>query len=101
MRGSRRCATLDEGQCRDPFLSPHLPSSIAGCFPEAERDPIIQIANVVTVQGSATAAIRNVLVLGETSAIVGANVICFEKEEDLVSRVLGDPLLREGRGPRE
>ena len=60
-----------------------------GCFPEAERDPIIQIANVVTVQGAATATIRNVLVLGETSAIVGASVICFEKEEELVRELLG------------
>jgi hypothetical protein len=86
----------------------------AGHFPEAEHDPIIQIANVVTVQvggalafratayvsllysartldgglfwqGASSATIRNVMVLGETSSIVGASVICFEKEEALVS----------------
>jgi DNA polymerase delta subunit 1 len=56
-----------------------------GCFPEAEHDPVIQIANVVTLQGSSTSIIRNVLTLGHTSPIVGAQVLCHEREEDMLA----------------
>lgn len=55
-----------------------------GCFPDAEHDPVIQIANVVSLQGGASGIIRNVFALGETSPIVGAQVICHEKEEGLL-----------------
>ena len=55
-----------------------------GHFPEAEHDPVIQIASVVTLQGASTSILRNVLTLGETSPIVGAQVMSFAREEDLV-----------------
>src|SRR5690606_11128461 len=40
-----------------------------GVFPEAEVDPVIQIANVVTTYGSPQPFIRNVLSLDTCSAI--------------------------------
>jgi DNA polymerase delta subunit 1 len=45
-----------------------------GFFPDAEHDPVIQIANVVTLQGATTSIIRNIFVVGTCSAIVGAQV---------------------------
>ena len=55
-----------------------------GHFPEADQDPVIQIASVVTLQGATTSILRNVLTLGTTSRIVGAQVMSFQKEEELV-----------------
>ena len=55
-----------------------------GHFPEPEHDPVIQIANVVTPQGSTKSIIRNVFVLGSCTPIVGANVLSFDREEDLL-----------------
>lgn len=55
-----------------------------GHFPQPEEDPVIQIANVVTVQGESKSLIRNVFTLGTCSPIVGANVISFEKEADML-----------------
>ncbi|OQR90444.1 DNA polymerase delta catalytic subunit [Achlya hypogyna] len=55
-----------------------------GHFPEAEKDPVIQIANVVWEQGAEHPFVRNVFVLGTCKPIVGAHVIEFEKESDLL-----------------
>ena len=55
-----------------------------GHFPEAEKDPVIQIANTVTLQGSKTPIIRNVFVLDTCNPIIGAEVLSFEREEDLL-----------------
>jgi DNA polymerase delta subunit 1 len=51
-----------------------------GFFPDAKQDPVIQIANVVTLQGAATSIIRNVFTLGTCSPIVGAQVLSFDAE---------------------
>lgn len=55
-----------------------------GHFPEAEHDPVIQIANVVTVQGASTSIIRNVFTLGSCSSIVGAQVHSYEQENAML-----------------
>ena len=55
-----------------------------GCFPEAEKDPVIQIASMVTVQGQSSPIVRNVLTLNSCAPIVGAEVMSFSKEEDLL-----------------
>ncbi|OQS02594.1 DNA polymerase delta catalytic subunit [Thraustotheca clavata] len=55
-----------------------------GHFPEAEKDPVIQIANVVWEQGAEHPFVRNVFVLGTCKPIVGAHVIEFEKESDML-----------------
>ncbi|KDE06028.1 DNA polymerase delta catalytic subunit, variant [Microbotryum lychnidis-dioicae p1A1 Lamole] len=57
-----------------------------GIFPEAEIDPVIQIANMVTRQGETKPFIRNVFTLNTCSHIVGTDVIEFEKEADLLTR---------------
>ena len=57
-----------------------------GIFPDAQHDPVIQIANTVTLQGSDTPIIRNVFTLNTCLPIVGAQVICCETEEDLLMR---------------
>jgi DNA polymerase delta subunit 1 len=57
-----------------------------GFFPEAEQDPVIQIANVVTVQGANSSVIRNVFTLNTCSPIVGAQVVAFAKEEEMLEK---------------
>lgn len=55
-----------------------------GVFPEANQDPVIQIANVVTRYGDAKPFIRNVFVLDTCSSIVNTQVLEFEKEENML-----------------
>jgi DNA polymerase delta subunit 1 len=55
-----------------------------GHFPEAEKDPVIQIANCVSVYGQKEPIIRNVFTLGGCLPIVGAQVITSDKEEDML-----------------
>ncbi|KAK9916868.1 hypothetical protein WJX75_008145 [Coccomyxa subellipsoidea] len=57
-----------------------------GHFPEAEKDPVIQIASLVTEQGQSKPLVRNVMTLDTCAAIVGAEVMSFAKEEDLLKR---------------
>lgn len=72
-----------------------------GHFPDAQFDPVIQIANTVTLQGAEHSIIRNVFTLNTCLPIVGAQVICCETEEDLLLRwrafvVASDPDLITG-----
>jgi DNA polymerase delta subunit 1 len=55
-----------------------------GIFPEADMDPVIQIANVVTRYGESKPFIRNVFCLDTTSPIVATQILEFSKEEDLL-----------------
>ncbi|KAJ7035657.1 DNA polymerase family B-domain-containing protein [Mycena alexandri] len=55
-----------------------------GIFPEAEMDPVIQIANMVTRQGEQKPFIRNVFTLNTCSNIVGSQVLTFKDEEKLL-----------------
>lgn len=57
-----------------------------GHFPEADQDPVIQIANVVQEQGSHTPIIRNVFVLDTCKPIVGAHVMEFEEEGEMLEK---------------
>jgi DNA polymerase delta subunit 1 len=56
-----------------------------GAFPDPQHDPVIQIANVVTEQGSSRALTRNIMVLGTCTSIVGADVITFDDERELLA----------------
>ncbi|KAM4056130.1 DNA polymerase family B domain-containing protein [Hirsutella rhossiliensis] len=56
-----------------------------GIFPEANHDPVIQIANVVTKYGDKKPFIRNVFCLDTTSSIVATQVLEFEKEDKMLS----------------
>ncbi|XP_069804107.1 DNA polymerase delta catalytic subunit [Dendropsophus ebraccatus] len=55
-----------------------------GVFPEPDKDPVIQIANMVLRQGEKDPFIRNVFTLGTCASIVGSQVLCFEKEAALL-----------------
>ena len=55
-----------------------------GIFPEANVDPVIQIANIITVQGESKPTIKNVFTLNTCASIVGAQVLCFEQESELL-----------------
>ncbi|KAL1881786.1 DNA-directed DNA polymerase delta [Diaporthe australafricana] len=55
-----------------------------GIFPEANHDPVIQIANVVTKYGEKKPFIRNVFCLDTTSSIVATQILEFGREEDLL-----------------
>lgn len=55
-----------------------------GIFPEANIDPVIQIANVVTRQGETTPFIKNVFVLNTCAHIVGTQVLEFADEKNML-----------------
>ncbi|ORZ39935.1 DNA polymerase delta catalytic subunit [Catenaria anguillulae PL171] len=55
-----------------------------GAFPDPQLDPVIQIANMVTVQGEKTPFIRNVFTLGSCAAIVGSDVRSFTTEAEML-----------------
>ncbi|CAM6083744.1 unnamed protein product [Calypogeia fissa] len=55
-----------------------------GHFPEADKDPVIQIGNMVTVQGSGQPMIRNVITLKTCSPIVGVDVMSFDNEKEVL-----------------
>ena len=55
-----------------------------GVFPEPEKDRVIQIANHVTLQGSTAPVLKNIFCLKECAPISGAQVLSFEKEEDML-----------------
>ena len=57
-----------------------------GIFPEADKDPVIQIANMVIKQGDAEPFIRNVFTLDTCSPIVGSDVISCDKEVSLLDQ---------------
>lgn len=54
--------------------------SLAGIFPEAKHDPVIQIANMVIRQGESEPFLRNIFTFGTCAPIVGCQVLSFEKE---------------------
>ena len=55
-----------------------------GHFPEAEKDPVIQIANTLTVYGESKPTVQNVFTLKGCLPIVGAQVIASDVEEDML-----------------
>lgn len=55
-----------------------------GVFPEANQDPVIQIANVVTRYGEAKPFVRNVFCLDTCSSIVNTQIIEFDAEEKML-----------------
>jgi DNA polymerase delta subunit 1 len=57
-----------------------------GIFPEADQDPVIQIANVVTRYGEKKPYIRNVFCLDTTSTIVNTQIFEFDREEQMLKK---------------
>ncbi|KAJ4960448.1 hypothetical protein NE237_020358 [Protea cynaroides] len=55
-----------------------------GLFPEPKHDPVIQVANLVTLQGEDQPFVRNVMTLKSCSPIVGAKVMSFDTEREVL-----------------
>ncbi|KAG6396243.1 hypothetical protein SASPL_142389 [Salvia splendens] len=55
-----------------------------GHFPEPTHDPVIQVANQVTLQGEEQPFVRNVMTLNSCSPIVGVDVMSFDTEKELL-----------------
>ena len=55
-----------------------------GFFPDAEQDPVIQIATLVTEQGSDSPIIKAIWTLDTCAPIVGAEVKSFRDERELL-----------------
>lgn len=55
-----------------------------GFFPEAEKDPVIQIANWVKVHGDSNPIVRNIFTLNTCAPISGAEVHCFQDEKEML-----------------
>ncbi|CAI0428312.1 unnamed protein product [Linum tenue] len=55
-----------------------------GHFPEPTHDPVIQVANLVTLQGESQPFVRNVMTLKSCSPIVGADVMSFDTEKEVL-----------------
>ncbi|AJU60531.1 Pol3p [Saccharomyces cerevisiae YJM248] len=56
-----------------------------GVFPEPEYDPVIQIANVVSIAGAKKPFIRNVFTLNTCSPITGSMIFSHATEEEMLS----------------
>ncbi|ORY95678.1 DNA polymerase family B-domain-containing protein [Syncephalastrum racemosum] len=55
-----------------------------GIFPEANIDPVIQIASVVKIHSEKHPFVKNVFTLGETAPIAGTDIHAFEEERDML-----------------
>lgn len=55
-----------------------------GHFPEPTHDPVIQVANLVTLQGKDQPFVRNVMTLKSCSPIVGVDVMSFDTERKVL-----------------
>ncbi|UYV69935.1 POLD1 [Cordylochernes scorpioides] len=57
-----------------------------GVFPEADKDPVIQIANMVITQGARDPFVRNIFTLDTCAPIVGSQVLVHKKEDEMLKR---------------
>ncbi|KAF1937142.1 catalytic subunit DNA polymeras-like protein delta [Clathrospora elynae] len=57
-----------------------------GIFPEANMDPVIQIANVVTRYGDPKPFVRNVFCLDTVSPIAATQILSFQDEGDMLMK---------------
>ncbi|MCJ1311180.1 DNA-directed DNA polymerase delta [Agyrium rufum] len=55
-----------------------------GIFPEAQKDPVIQIANIVTRYGDSKPFVRNVFTLDTCGLIVNTQIFSFQSEEKML-----------------
>ncbi|XP_076121687.1 DNA polymerase delta catalytic subunit [Alosa pseudoharengus] len=57
-----------------------------GIFPEAEVDPVIQIASMVQRQGEKEPFVRTVFTLQSCASIVGSQILCFTQEKNMLQK---------------
>lgn len=65
-------------------LTAGISSPTSGIFPEADKDPVIQIASMVQRQGETEPFIRTVFTLQSCASIVGSQIFCFTQEQKLL-----------------
>lgn len=65
-------------------VSPSGSRPATGIFPEADKDPVIQIASMVQRQGETEPFIRTVFTLQSCASIVGSQIFCFTQEQKLL-----------------
>lgn len=53
---------------------------LIGIFPEPNKDPVIQIANMVILQGESEPFLRNIFTLDTCAPIVGCQVLSYDRE---------------------
>jgi DNA polymerase delta subunit 1 len=56
-----------------------------GAFPDPQHDPIIQIANYVTINGEDKPHVKNIFVLDTCTSIIGSDVRCYQTEKELLN----------------
>ena len=56
-----------------------------GVFPEADKDPVIQIANMVICQGDKDPFVRNIFTLNTCAPIVGSQVMSYNREDEMLA----------------
>lgn len=57
-----------------------------GVFPEPDKDPVIQIANMVIRQGDREPFIKNVFTLNTCAPVIGSQVLSHSNERDLLDK---------------
>ncbi|ODV87634.1 hypothetical protein CANARDRAFT_25884, partial [[Candida] arabinofermentans NRRL YB-2248] len=57
-----------------------------GIFPEAEHDPVIQIASVVSKVGDPVPFVRNVFTVKSCAPIVGSEIFSYEDEGEMLRK---------------
>lgn len=57
-----------------------------GVFPEPDKDPVIQIANVVQINGEKTPFIRNVFTVDTCAPIIGSEVLAHKTEKKMLMK---------------
>ncbi|VDK50728.1 unnamed protein product [Anisakis simplex] len=57
-----------------------------GIFPEAHTDAVIQIANMVKVEGGDEPFVRNCFVIGDTTPVIGSQIIVCKNEAELLEK---------------
>lgn len=89
----KRCDSLPQLSDSHPLLLDYVFSgldtvtilfSFSGIFPEADKDPVIQIASMVQRQGETEPFIRTVFTLQSCASIVGSQIFCFTQEKQLL-----------------
>ncbi len=57
---------------------------MTGIFPEADKDRVIQIANMVSLYGETEPFIRNIMTLDTCAPIIGSQVMSYKLEDELL-----------------
>lgn len=83
VRGAENAA-LGVGGGSGQRALPARPPSLAGIFPEPERDPVIQICSLGLRWGEPEPFLRLALTLRPCAPILGAQVQSYEQEEELL-----------------